>query len=95
MKRLSLNRNKDRNKKQNESQHQSKISSFFGLKSPEPSKKDVADDMIENTPDITATVEDGAVNKKRKLFKLKKHGSKATNLFAASTTSLIAGNLNR
>ena len=76
-------------------QKHDKISSFFGLKSPEPPKEDVGDDMIENSPEVAVSAEEGGISKKRKLFKLKKNCSKARDLFAASTTSLIAGNLNR
>ena len=96
MKKLSLNRNKT-SKKQNESQpkQQSKISSFFVFKTPEQAAKkeeDEANDMIENTPEA----EEEVINKKRKLFKLKKHGSRVGGLFAKSTTSLIAaGNLDK
>ena len=54
------------------------------------------DDMIENTPEaVVAQPGDAEVSKKRKLFKLKAHSSKVGNLFGASTTSLISGNLDK
>ena len=54
------------------------------------------DDMIENTPEaVVAQPGDTEVSKKRKLFKLKAHSSKVGNLFGASTTSLISGNLDK
>ena len=97
MKRLSLNRNKT-GKKQNDSQQQPrKISSFFFKTPDQASKKDEeGDDMIENTPEaVVAQPGDAEVSKKRKLFKLKAHSSKVGNLFGASTTSLISGNLDK
>ena len=102
MKRLSLNRNKT-GKKQNDSQQQPrKISSFFFKTPDQASKKDEdklveeGNDMIENTPEaVVAQPVDAEVSKKRKLFKLKAHSSKVGNLFGASTTSLISGNLDK
>ena len=94
MKKLSLNRKKN-SKTQNESQSQQqpKISSFLNVfKTPEQAaKKEEANDMIENTPEA----EEEVVNKKRKLFKRNLHGSRVGRLFANSTTSLIAGNLDK
>ena len=107
MKRLSLNRNKT-SKKQDESQPQHrKISSFFfktpdqAPKTPDQKSKQVLneeeEDMIENTPEpvIAPHPGDAEVSKKRKLFKLKTHASKTSNLFGTSTTSLISGNLDK
>ena len=90
MKKLSLNRNKT-SKKQNESQpkQQSKISSFFVFKTPEQAAKkeeDEANDMIENTPEA----EEEVINKKRKLFKLKKHGSRVGGLLGLMTEQLAS-----
>ena len=101
MKRLSLNRSKKSAPK--EDRQQQKISSFFSgrassnaapsdvFKTPETvkgSKKGQDDhedkDIIEGTPE----------EKKRKLFKLKKRSSKL-GLLVASTTSLLAGNLDK
>ena len=80
MKRLSLNRHK----KSSNDDKQAKISNFF-FKSPEPAP--IKEDVIPKTP------EDENFAKKRKLFKLKKHTSKVAFFGGASTTSVVAGNL--
>ena len=102
MKRLSLSRNKKSHPK--EDRQQQKISSFFGggganvFKTPEvvknrdENRQAQADkDFIEGTPESSS---DENTKKKRRLFKLKKRSSKL-GLLVASTTSLIAGNLDK
>ena len=102
MKRLSLSRNKKAHPK--EDRQQQKISSFFGsganvFKTPETvvkrrdENREAADkDFIEGTPEGSSV--DDNTKKKRRLFKLKKRSSKL-GLLVASTTSLIAGNLDK
>lgn len=101
MKRLSLSRNKKSHPKKEDRQQQ-KISSFFGggganvFKTPEVVKnrdenRQADKDFIEGTPESSS---DENTKKKRRLFKLKKRSSKL-GLLVASTTSLIAGNLDK